>query len=161
VNRSTIAFLSFFIASVLPLAAQTSTRHDYPEQATRLVQDLAAGRLAAVEERFDSKMAKQLPEEKLSSVWKDLTTQSGQFQKVVANDLIIEPGGYQVVTLLCAFDRNQEVNALVSFDKSGHIAGLYFGPNPTEEPPQWTPPTYVDTKRFHEIPVTVSAGLTR
>jgi dienelactone hydrolase len=159
VNRSTIAFLSFFIALELPLAAQTSTRHAYPEQATRLVQDLAAGRFAAAEERFDSKMARELPEEKLSSVWKDLTTQSGQFQKVIANDLTIESDGYQVVTLLCAFDRNQEVNALISFDESGHIVGLYFGPKPTEEPPQWTPPMYIDAKRFHEISVTVSVGL--
>jgi dienelactone hydrolase len=159
VNRPTIASLALLVVLVPPVAAQTSTRTDYREQATRLVQDLAAGPFAAIEERFDSTMAKALPEEKLSSVWKDFATQVGQFQQVVANDLTVEPGGYQLVTLLCAFQRNKQADAIVTFDKSGHIAGLYFGPRATEEPPLWTPPTYADSKRFHEIAVTVSDGL--
>jgi uncharacterized protein len=160
VNRPTLVSAALLIALVPPpLFAQTSGRTDYPQQATSLVHDLATGRFAAVEERFDSKMAKELPQEKLSSMWNEFATQAGPFQQVVANDLTVEPGGYQVVTLLCTFERNKQASTLVTFDKSGHIAGLYFGPQATEEPSQWTPPTYADSKRFHEIPLDVSHGL--
>lgn len=158
-NRPPIASLALLIALVPAGAAQTSARTDYPQHATSLVQDLAAGRFAAVEEHFDSKMAKELPQKKLSSMWTEFVAKVGPFQQVVANDLTVEPGGYQVVTLLCAFQRNKQAAALVTFDKSDHIAGLYFGPQATEEPPQWTPPTYADSKRFHEIRLSVSHGL--
>ena len=158
-NRPPIASLALLMSLLPPVAAQTSGRTDYPQQATSVVRDLAAGRFGAVEERFESKMATELPQDKLSAVWNQFTTQVGVFQQIVANDLSVEPGGYQVVTLLCTFQRNKQASTLVTFDKSGHIAGLYFGPGATEEPPQWTPPTYADSKRFHEIHINVSDGL--
>ena len=158
-NRTPVASLAILIALVPSVDAQTSARTDCPRHATSLVQELGAGRFAAAEERFDSKMAKELPQEKLSSMWNEFVAQVGPFQHVVANHLTVEPGGYQVVTLLCAFQRNKQAAALLTFDKSDHIAGLYFGPRATEEPPQWTPPTYADPKRFHEIPLSVSDGL--
>ena len=46
------------------------------------------------------------------------------------------------MTMTCVFQQVSEANALVTFDKEGHIAGLYFGPQPTEVVTQWSTPSY-------------------
>jgi hypothetical protein len=65
---------------------------------------------------------------------------------------------HHVVTMTCVLQRVSEGNALVTFDEAGRIAGLYFGPRPTEGANQWSTPSYTLVDSFHEVPVTVEDG---
>lgn len=138
--------------------AQTAIQTNYSVQVARIVEDLATGRVAAVEARFGPELAKELPQEKLSSLWNEFAAQVGQYEKVAANELASESGGYQVLAATCIFQHNREADVLVTFDRSGHIVGLNFGPQQTEAIKGWTPPSYAHPDRFHEIPVTVNDG---
>ena len=60
--------------------------------------------------------------------------------------------------MTCAFRHTSDNNVLVTFDKDRRIAGLYFGPQPTEVVDQWTTPSYALLESFHEIQVTVQDG---
>ena len=63
-------------------ATQTTDVH-YAAQAEQLVEDLVAGNFAAVEDRFAEQMAKDLPKEKLSALWKEFTAEAGPFERIV------------------------------------------------------------------------------
>ena len=157
-NCSTIALLALSIGVLRPLMAERAIQTNYSEQVAQLMQDLTTGRFAAVEARFDSQMTKALPQEKLSALWKEFAGQVGSFERVVANEPTLEPGGYHVIAVTCVFERNREGDALVTFDKSGHIAGFYFGPQQTAIAKGWTPPSYAHPERFHEVPLLVNDG---
>lgn len=155
--RGIVSFV-IFASLVSPVVAQTAATSSASAQATRIVRDLSAANFAAVESRFDSQMAKDLPLKELSGSWKTFVADVGSFKKVVTTKVTSRAGGYQYVAMSCAFDRNSQADVLVVFEKSGRIAGLYFGPQPTEQPNQWTPPSYAHPDLFHELPVTVSDG---
>lgn len=131
---------------------------DYSALGASLLQKLAAGQYSVVEARFDERMAKDLSQEELSAQWKKMVAQTGPFVKVTTTTVTEEFGGYHVVAMSCVFERARENDALVTFDKAGRIAGLYFGPQPTEEANQWTAPSYAVVNRFHEMPITVADG---
>jgi len=131
---------------------------DYAAQGASIVQKLAAGQYGAVEASFDAQMAKDLPEAQLSAQWKELLAQAGPLLKVKTTTVTPELGGYYVVVMTCVFQSALEDDTLVTFDKADRIAGLYFGPQPTEVANEWTPPRYAAVDRFHEVPVTVEDG---
>jgi thiamine transporter ThiT len=88
--RACVAF-SFlagaFAGVIAPLAighnaTQTNDVY-YAAKAEHLVEDLVAGNFAAVEGRFEGQMAKDLPEEKLSALWKEFTAEAGLFERIV------------------------------------------------------------------------------
>jgi uncharacterized protein len=147
-----------FASVISPAFPQAAAPSNPSAQAARILRDLSAGNFSAVESRFDTQMAKDLPEKDLADSWKTFATNVGAFQKVVTAKVTPQAGGYQYVAMSCAFERNKQADALVVFNKSGSIAGLYFGPQPTENPAQWTPPDYAHSDRFHEIPLTVTDG---
>jgi dienelactone hydrolase len=150
-----------FSLSVVPLAMAQASKPpitDYPRQGADIVQQLAGGQFGAVEAGFDTQMARDLPQMNLSNQWKELLTQTGPFLKVKGVAVTAESGGYHVVTMTCVFQRVSEANALITFDKEGRIAGLYFGPRPTEAVNQWSTPSYAAVDSFHEVPVTVEDG---
>ncbi len=157
-----IALFAFVLfAGIIPAIGQTATRPNNANlaaQAEQVVKDLAAGHFGAVEERFDAQMAKDLPYDRLSSLWKEFTAQAGPFERVKANEVTSEFGVYHTVAMTCAFKSAKEADALVTFGEAGHIAGLYFGPQPTETAEGWTAPPYAHPDRFHEEVVTVSHG---
>lgn len=152
-------FLLTCASFVSPAIAQTAAPASPSTQAVRIVRDLFRGDFAAVESRFDSHMAQDLPQKDLSASWKTFVANAGAFEKVIAAKVTPQAGGYKYVAMTCAFERNKQADALVVFDKSGSIAGLYFGPQPTEQPKQWSPPDYAQHARFHEVPLTVSDGI--
>jgi len=154
--------LPLVLTAMLPLAAaHTGTRlssADYAVQGSRVVQALAAGQYGAVEARLDARMRTDLPQARLAALWRELIAHTGPFTGVTATAVAPEPGGYHVVAMTCAFRRAREGDALVTFDSTGRIAGLYFGPQPTEAANEWTAPRYADRRRFREVAVTVSDG---
>jgi len=65
---------------------QTATQAkstDYAGLGARVVQKLAAGEFSAVTANFDAQMAKDLPQAKLSALWKELLAQAGPFPAIV------------------------------------------------------------------------------
>jgi hypothetical protein len=149
------AGVMWLAAAQTAIAASTT---DYAAQGVSIVQKLAAGQYDAVGASFDVQTAKDLPQAKLSAQWKELLTQAGPFVKVKATAITPELGGYYAVVMTCVFERAPEDDVLVTFDKAGRIAGLYFGPQPTEVVNQWKAPSYAVVDRFHEFPVTVEDG---
>ncbi len=147
-------------ALILPtVATPTGQGTDYSADGARVVGDLAAGRFGQVTARFDARLAKDLPADKLSALWGQMTATAGRFRKVTATDEKAEPGGYRAVAMTCEFEHMPHGNALVTFDEAGRVAGLYFGPRPAEELKQWQAPAYADRGRFEEVPVTVNHGV--
>jgi dienelactone hydrolase len=131
---------------------------DYAAEGARVVQELAAGKFGDVAARFDTQLQKELPEPKVSGSWGQLVAKAGKFQKVTATEVKPQPGGYRCVAMTCAFEHAPEGDALVTFDEAARIAGLYFGPRPTEQIKGWATPSYAAPGRFEEVLVTVSTG---
>ena len=128
---------------------------DYAAQGAHTLQRLAAGQFADVEAAFDVRTAHDMPQESLSAQWKELVAQAGPFTRVKTTIVTSKLGGYHVVTMACVFQRASEDDALITFDKAGRIAGLYFGPQPTGAVNEWSAPSYAVLDHFHEVPVTV------
>ena len=151
-----------FLAVMQSSTAQTAALEkapNYAEQAAHIVQQLAAGKYAAVEASFDAQMVNDLPQTKLSGQWEALLALSGRFTKVKATSVKREQGGYHVVVMTCAFQRALNNNVLITFNRDRRVSGLYFGPQPTEVVDQWSTPSYAVVSRFHEVPISVGSGL--
>jgi dienelactone hydrolase len=103
-------------------------------------------------------MSHDLPQAQLSALWKQLVARAGPFVRVTATTVTPETGGYHLITMTCSFTRAAHDDAVVVLDTAGRIAGLFFGPQPTDVVTGWQAPSYADTARFHEVPVTVVNG---
>jgi dienelactone hydrolase len=159
VKPKSFLILVFCLSATWVAPAQTVIpATDYAAQGAHIVQMLAADQYASVEANFDKRMAENLPEAQLAAQWKEMLAQAGPFVKIKTTAVTSELGGYSAVAMTCIFQHAPENNALVTFDKTGRIAGLYFGPQPTEVVDQWTAPSYAVVDHFHEVPVTVEDG---
>jgi uncharacterized protein len=155
-----LAFSSTPFAATSKPQQQATTVPDYSIQANEVVTQLAARQFDKVFPQFDATLAAAIPAEKLAQVWDQVQGQAGAFQKINSTN-VIERSGYHVATITCAFEKAQ-VNIVLAFDATGHIAGLHFAPAessdtaPAAQP--WSAPPYADAGKFHEAPVTVSDG---
>jgi uncharacterized protein len=148
--------IMLLLAVILSPTAQTATLKkapNYASQGAHIVQELAAAAYGTVEDSFDTRMAKELPQKDLTKQWEALVAQSGRFVKVKATSVTGELGGYHVVLMTCAFQRVPNNNVLVTFNSDGRIVGLYFGPQPTEVADQWITPNYALVKDFREVQI--------
>jgi dienelactone hydrolase len=153
-----VMLLLAFIQSPTALTETLGKPPNYAAQGAHVVQKLAAAEYGAVENRFDTRLAKDLPQTKLAEQWEALLAQSGPFIKVKATSVTRELGGYHIVVMTCAFQRAPNNNVLVTINSDDRIVGLYFGPQPTEVVDQWTTPGYALAKNFHEVQLTVENG---
>jgi uncharacterized protein len=155
-----LAFSSMPFAAASTAQQQAATAPDYSVRANELVTQLAARQFDKVFPQFDATMAAAIPADKLAQVWDQVQGQAGAFQKINSTD-VIERSGYHVATVTCAFEKAQ-VNIVLTFDATGHIAGLHFAPaeSPDTAPATqtWSAPPYADASKFHEVSVTVSDG---
>ena len=161
VKARIVLLFSFCLLTILPAMGQTTApaaSADTTALGAGVVQKLAAGDFGGVMERFDAYLAHRLPEEKLAGQWKEFVSQAGAFVGVKKAAVTKELGGYRAVAMTISFQRAPENNALVVFDKDERIAGLYFGPQPTEVAKEWSAPNYASANRFHEAPVMVEDG---
>jgi dienelactone hydrolase len=132
-------------------AAQTAAA-DYEGLAKTVVTDMAARRFAKVFALFDDTMAKALSADKLAESWDGLRAQVGEF-KSIESVRREEKEGYQVVHVICPFDK-VKMDVRVVFDSHQRIAGLR-STAAIEIAPPWSPPAYAKTETFHERDVTV------
>ncbi len=137
-----------------------SAAPDYSARANEVVNDLAARQFDKVFALFDPTMAAAVPADKLGPGWDQVISREGAFQKINSTQ-VIDQSAHHVATVACTFEKGQ-VNIILAFDDSGHIAGLHIVPagNSQEAPAAapWTPPPYADPSKFHEESVTVSDG---
>ncbi len=122
------------------------------EAARSVIEELASHDFAKVAARFDDRMRAALPAEKLAAVWTSLEAQVGKFQQV--RGVVVSGRPMTTVTLVCHFER-ADLDALITFDQSGRVAGLFFRPSETAT---WKPPAYAQPENFVEAPVTVTTG---
>ncbi len=129
------------LAVVLPTAAavQPGTTTPLTTRARELVSMLRAGKFQQAAATFDQNMKRQLGPDKLATVWKQLTDQTGDLKTIGAAHEI-EAGAYRVVFVRCTFSITK-LDAKVVYDDQGRVAGLFFvAPQPVaavvgEEPP--------------------------
>jgi dienelactone hydrolase len=119
--------------------------------AQQLIQQLVGGQFDKIEAQFGPAMAAALPAGKLATVWAGLSNQLGPLQSC-GEATARKVRDFNVATLICKF-QNAIVDAVISVDADGKLAGLNFRPHVA-----WTPPAYVKTDAFTEQPLIVVNG---
>ena len=131
---------------------------DYAAQGVRVANELATDQFGAVEAHFDAYMAQNFPQKELAAAWAKFRDHAGVLSKVTATKVTTEPGEYQVVAMSCDLRSDSANVVLVTFDKAARIAGLFFGPKPTDVVNGWTTPSYAAPTQFREVAITVKDG---
>ena len=123
-------------------------------KARAVVNEIVSGQFDKVEARYNDRMKAALPPGKLGETWKQLLGQTGGFKNITA-DSAQAIQTFQVATLVCEFERTT-LDAVISFDADGTLAGIRFRPHKDTTP--WAAPAYAKPGTFHEDPVTVKFG---
>lgn len=145
--------LSLFL---LLAASSLSLAEDWPALATNIAADLSARRFAAVEARFDARMAAALPTAQLAATWTALLAQVGAFG-AVAGIREEEQGSYHVVFVTCSFAR-ASLDLKLVFDSERKVAGMFFLPSQASgAAADWSPPPYARSGDLHERPLVVGS----
>ena len=130
------------------------TMDELVQQAQEMIHQLVNGDFAAVCKYFDSKMAQAMPQDKLGETWRQLTSQVGPFQKILASQAS-ERGENRLITVTCQFEKSP-MDIHVVFNQGGQINGLNVTIAPSTSP--YKPPAYVNSAAFQDIEVTVGSG---
>ena len=124
-HRVCLPALALLVVGVLPVGAQMA-RDAAIAKAEGLLKNLQEGKTADIVKAFDDRMAKDLPEDRLKSVWPALDAQFGAFKSVVERREG-QMQGRQAVELILAFEKQTIVDRTV-FDDAGRVTGLVFRP---------------------------------
>lgn len=110
------------------------------------VMALENGRYDDSVKHFDKTMTKLAPPEKMKEVWEAVTKQVGPFkeQKGVWTESLPK---YDIVYVTCEFEK-ATLDIKLVFNKNKQISGQFFVP--PRSTAEYTPPKYVDKKRFSE-----------
>jgi dienelactone hydrolase len=139
-------------------SAQTSSPALLTLMAENLVDQMARGDFAAATKDFNAEMKIAAPEATLKDIWDQLFIQRGAFrQRIASTNEVVQ--GYQTVFVSCQFEKG-ELDAQVTFDNQGKIAGLHFTAHQAAgaTPIPYHPPAYVKSDSFQETKVTVGSG---
>ena len=104
-------------------------------RAETLVAQLAKGDFEAATGNFDANLKQAAPATMLKETWEQLIVQVGPFQQQIST-LETQAQDYRIVTVTCQFEKDA-LNAIVTFDRQGQIAGLNFQ---QAQPPAATSP---------------------
>ena len=96
------------------------------EYAKELITGFKEGKMDVVASHFDETMKTALPEDKLKTVWKDLNSQCGEYQKY-SKITTEKVENYDIVYLLCHF-QNMNLRMKTVFNKKNQVSGLFFVP---------------------------------
>ncbi len=99
---------------------------DAGERALALLDDLVAGRWAAVCGRFDAIVAAQLDAGRLAAAWAQVIGLVGAYERRGA-PLVFQAGDYAVVDTPLYFEAGERAGR-ISYDREGRVAGLHFLP---------------------------------
>jgi uncharacterized protein len=140
-----------FTSAVAAVAAQAPQAAPSSIEANgrQVIQNMAAGNFAPVEANYDARMAAALPPGKLAAGWSTIGGQYGAFQSI-ASAQASKVQTFDVVKMVLQFEKGT-LDATVSFDPDGKIAGI--GLRPHQEEAKWTPPTYARQSSFTEQPL--------
>lgn len=139
-------------ASDAKLTAEKPTEDAVIGKARGFVALLAAGKHAEAAAMFDATMAAALPASQLETTWQGIIGQVGAFESIEAAR-IERTGKFTTAILTCKFAKTR-LDAKVSYDDAGKIAGLHFAPVSQA----YTDPGYVDRTKFDERDVAVGSG---
>jgi dienelactone hydrolase len=149
--RSVLALAALAGAALAVTAAEPA---DPQSKAKDFLALLAKEGFVAATNEFDATMKKALPADKLESTWKGLVEQFGPFQKA-GESRVVKMGQYDVVLMTCTFAKGT-LDARVSINGDGQIAGLFFAPHKAAV--AYTAPSYVRPDAFKETEVRVGSG---
>jgi dienelactone hydrolase len=149
-----LLILLALIALVAPLAEGQIPEKISVQQARAILREMEAHQFPQVMSRADDRMRAALPAEKLAAVWTSLEAQVGKFQEI--RGVVVSHPGMTVVTLVCHFER-ADLDAILSFNSAGQLAGLFFRPSESAQAP-WAAPPYAHPDSFTETSVTVTTG---
>lgn len=153
-SRILLALLLVGLAA--PSLASQPAEKTSVKQARAIMKELAAHQFDKVLASADKQVRAALPEEKLAAVWTSLEEQVGKFQEIRGVVVSHPAAGITTVTLVSHFER-ADLDALLSFNSAGQLAGLFFRPSESAAK-SWTPPGYAHPDSFTESPVTVTTG---
>ena len=104
-------------------SAQTNFINDIAKD---VITNLQQGKMDSVVLHFDDTMKKELSQEKLKIVWKDLTNQCGNFIEytTITNDKI---ENYDIVFVTCRFEK-MSLRMKTVFNNLNKVSGLWFVP---------------------------------
>jgi dienelactone hydrolase len=124
--------------------------------AQAVVDNLLAGNFEAATKDFDSTMLAALPASTLETTWNAVVGQVGAFQKQLGTQTQ-QVGGYTVVVITLQFER-ATLDAQISVDTSGQVAGFYIKPGASTPSTAYEPPAYADLNAFEEQDVALNKG---
>jgi len=131
-------------------------QNDPQAVAQAVVDNLIAGDFEAATKDFDSAMQAALPASALEKTWNAIVGQAGAFQKQLGIQSQ-QVKGYTVVVIALQFER-ATLDAQISVDASGKVAGFYIKPGASAAPPAYEPPAYVDLNAFKEQDIVLNKG---
>jgi Protein of unknown function (DUF3887) len=99
---------------------------DADGRATALLDDLLAGRWAAVCATFDDNVAAKLGDTKLAAAWAQVIGMAGRYERR-GTASVYQAGDYTVVDVPLFFEAAERVGR-ISYDRDGRVAGLFFLP---------------------------------
>ena len=147
--------VSILVAVVVFAAQQVQLPVDDPVSHAQAVLAALGGRdFAKVESQFTERMKAALPNG-LEPSWTTVTTQVGAL-KSCGTTHVQEMANMHVTVTLCEFD-HARLDAQITFDRQGKIAGLLFRP-PTAPAAPYSPPAYAAPASYTESEVTVGSG---
>ena len=137
-------------------AAQQGNQPSSELVAKQIVQEIAAGQFARVEQRYTPQMSAALPPGKLAAVWASVLEQEGSFDSTVSATTAGRVQSFDVVVVVCKFQKGL-VDVQMGLADDGTLGGLRFVPHREPEPP-WTAPSYAKPGVFTEQPLTLING---
>ena len=115
--------------------------------------DMANGRIAQLQTRFNSKMKSAAPEAQMKTALEQAAKMSGPFQKYIEPPSHTTTGGLDVYVFPTEF-KNKTTDMQITIDADGKVAGLYFRGRKTEPEAAVEPEEIPVT----EDPITVQTG---
>ena len=94
------------------------------ERAAVLLADVAEQRWEQATSDFDQRMAKALDARRLAGAWAQVVGTAGEYQGM-GEPVAHQAGDYTVVDVPLRFEA-AEMTGRVSYDRAGHVAGLFF-----------------------------------
>ncbi|HTQ46555.1 MAG TPA: alpha/beta fold hydrolase [Polyangiaceae bacterium] len=126
------------------------------ERARDLVAKLAAHDFAGAVAAFDEQMSAALPVDKLQSVWSQLESQAGAFQRIDSVEVKPTGSGDVRLALVKASFEHAPLLLRITLRGSDRVAGFFVAPGDTAA--AWQPPTYAKLDAFEERSVQLGAA---
>jgi uncharacterized protein len=130
----TLASATLLAALVCIVMARMAHADIADQRTTELLTALQAGNFTDAEKHFDETMKAALPPEKLESVWKQVTSQTGPLNSFDITGHI-SLGGADVRIVDLHFERPAGLTAQVAVNSTGLVSGLFFRPATVQAAP--------------------------